>query len=390
MKYNFDETTNRYGSNCIKYDLLPVFYGSRDVLPLWVADTDFKTPPFILEAIHKRLEHGILGYTFRGAGFFEAIRGWTKRRYDWNVEKHWISFSPGVVSAISVSILAFTNPGDKIIIQPPVYTPFSECVVGLKRTLVENPLKLVDGRYYFDLEDLESKIDADTKMLILCNPHNPGGMAWNPDELKEISDICAKHNVLVVSDEIHADLTYKGRKHTPFAKVSNEAAANSIVCMSPSKTFNIAGLSTSFVVIPNREIFKKYEQMLDTLHIQLGNIAGNIALETAFSEGDEWLSQMMDYVSENYRCLENFITEKLPKIKIMKPEATFLVWLDFREYGMSADVLNQFLIDNAKVALNNGTQFGRGGDGFMRMNIGCQRSTVEEALCRIEKAFRLI
>ncbi|MCL1821751.1 MAG: PatB family C-S lyase [Prolixibacteraceae bacterium] len=390
MKYNFDEEINRFGTDSFKYDMLPEFFGSSDVLPLWVADTDFKTPPFILEAIRKRLEHGILGYTFRGDEFFQSVIGWTKRRYDWEVERAWISFSPGVVSAISASIQAFTKPDDKIVIQPPVYSPFFECVTSLERILVENPLKMVNGRYCFDLEDLESKIDGDTKMLILCNPHNPGGMAWSRDELKALSDLCLRHEILVVSDEIHADLTYKGQRHTPFASLSDEAAQNSIVCMSPSKTFNVAGLSTSVVVIPNLRKFKTYEKTLATLHIQLGNILGNVALETAFNEGDEWLSQAMDYVGENYRYLEKVLTDELPKVKIMKPEATFLVWLDFREYGMDAETLNRFFIEEARVALNNGKQFGSEGEGFMRINIGCTRTTLQEALKRICKAFKAL
>lgn len=388
MKYNFDEIIDRKGTDCIKYDALSMFFGAEDILPVWVADMDFKTPDFIVDAIKKRLDHEILGYTYRTDDFSNSIINWVKLRHNWEVPKEWISFSPGVVSAITTAVLAYTEPGDKVIVQTPVYFPFFESVRGVIRRLIENPLKLVNGRYFFDLEDLEAKIDDKTKMLILCNPHNPGGMVWQRRELEALSAICIKHKILVVSDEIHSDLIFSGNTHIPYPMLSEEAAQNCIVCMAPSKTFNVAGLSTSFVVIPNTDLLKTYEKLMRTLHIHMGNIPGTVALQAAYNHGIEWLTQMMDYVESNYEYLSDFIGKNLPKIKVMKPEATYLVWLDFTAYGMNDKQLNKFLIENARVGLNNGGRFGRNGDGFMRINIGCPRSVVEEALNRIHEAFR--
>jgi cysteine-S-conjugate beta-lyase len=390
MKYNFDEIVDRRGTDCIKYDALPMFFGADDLLPLWVADMDFRTPVFIMDAIRKRLEHEVLGYTFRNESFSNSIIDWVKARHNWQVSREWISFSPGVVAAVTASVMALTAPGDKVIVQPPVYFPFFECVRGVKRRLVENPLKLVDGRYYFDLEDLEAKIDSKTKMLILCSPHNPGGMVWKREELEALAEICIRHNIIVVSDEIHADLLFDGQVHTPYAMLSEEAAQSTVVCMAPSKTFNLAGLSTSFVVIPNPVLLKSYEKLIRTMHINMGNIPGAVALEAAYNLGEEWLRQMMEYVQQNYLYLNEFCTAHLPEVKVMQPESTFLVWLDFRSYGMKDRQLSKFIVENAKVGLNNGGRFGTGGDGFMRINIGCPRSLLAEALNRIYMAFKEI
>lgn len=388
MLYNFDELVDRRGTDCIKHDMLRPFFGEDDILPLWVADMDFRTPDFIMEGIRKRLEHEVLGYTFRGQGFYDSVTGWVKRRHNWDIRKEWISFSPGVVSALTASVLAFTKPGDKVIVQPPVYFPFFECVRGTKRRLVENPLKLVDGRYRFDLDDLESKIDAKTRMLLLCSPHNPGGMVWQPEELMALDEICRRQNILVVSDEIHADLLFEGYRHTPYATLGEETASRTIVAMAPSKTFNMAGLSTSFVVIPDPALKKSYEKLMQTMHIHMGNIPGTVALEAAYTHGDDWLAQMMAYVQENYGLLESFLKKHLPKVGVMRPEATFLVWLDFRAYGMKDKQLSRFIVSQARTGLNNGGRFGTGGEGFMRINIGCPRSVLEDGLQRLYNAFR--
>jgi cystathionine beta-lyase len=340
-----------------------------------------------MEAIKVRLSHEILGYSFRNQTFYDSIIGWLQRRHNWKIQREWISFSPGVVAAITSSVMAFTQPGDKVIVQPPVYFPFFESVRGIKRRLVENPLKLINGRYYFDLDDLEKKIDTKTKMLLLCSPHNPGGMVWKRDELEALAEVCNRHNILVVSDEIHADLLFDGQVHTPFATISEETAQNCITCMAPSKTFNTAGLSTSFVVVPNTGLLKSYEKLLRTSHIHMGNIPGTIALEAAFTNGDEWLDQMMVYVQDNFIYLNDFMQKNLPLVHVMAPEATFLVWLDFRVYGMKDRQLNKFIVDKARVGLNNGGRFGTGGDGFMRINIGCPRSVLAEALHRLHMAF---
>jgi cystathionine beta-lyase len=272
-------------------------------------------------------------------------------------------------------------------VQPPVYFPFFDSVKGTRRKLVENPLKLENGRYTFDFEDLKLKITGKTKLLLLCNPQNPGGMAWTREELEQLSSICNENGVMVISDEIHSDLVFEGRNHIPFTTISEEAAGNSIVFMAPSKTFNVAGLSSSVVVIPNKTNFARYERALNVNHLGMGNIFGTVALEAAYKNGDKWLEQLMDYLWENYLFLEKFITGKLPKVKVMKPEATYLIWLDFNEYGMNDKELFQFTINEAKVGLNNGGKFGTGGDGWLRINIACPRKILEEALQRLEKAF---
>lgn len=387
-KYNFDEIVPREGTDCIKYDAREWIFKTNDVLPLWVADMDFKTPDFIVDAIKKRAEHEIYGYTFKPDSYFESIIGWMKRRHGWKIKKEWISFSPGVVAGLTLAVETFSNPGDEVVVQPPVYFPFFDCVKGTKRKMTENPLKLENGRYTFDFGDLKSKITKNTKLLLLCNPQNPGGMVWTRKELEELSNICLENNIMVISDEIHSDLIYKGHKHIPFATISEEAANNCMVCMAPSKTFNVAGLASSVVIIPNKTKFARYERALGVGHLGMGNIFGSVALEAAYANGDEWLEQMLDYLWKNYLLLEDFFKNKLPKVRVMKPEATYLVWLDFTAYGMNDDELTKFVVEQAKVGLNNGGKFGLGGDGWLRINIGCPRSTLQEALERLERAFK--
>jgi cystathionine beta-lyase len=386
-KYNFDEIVPREGTNSIKYDALERFFGSKDVLPLWVADMDFKTPDFIVDAIKKRAEHEIFGYTFRADSYYNSIIGWMKRRHNWDIQKEWISFSPGVVAGLTFGIEAFSKPGDGVIVQPPVYFPFFDCVKGTKRKLIENPLKIENGRYTFDFEDLKAKIDKKTKLLLLCNPQNPGGTVFSKEELTELATICLENKIMVISDEIHSDLIFNGHKHIPFASLSDEIAQNCMVSMAPSKTFNVAGFSSSIVIIPNKTKFARYERAIGVAHLYMGNIFGSVAMEAAYTNGDEWLGQMLVYLLENYKLLENFFKTKLPKVKVMNPEATYLIWLDFREYGMKNAELMKFTIENAKVGLNDGGRFGTGGDGWLRINIGCPRSVLSEALERLENAF---
>lgn len=384
--YNFDEIIDRTNTNSLKYDARKIFFGKADVLPLWVADMDFKTPDFIINALKKRLDHEVLGYTFRDDAYNEAITNWLETRHGWKIEKEWISFSPGVVAGLTLAVESFSKPGDGVIVQPPVYFPFYDSVKGTGRKMVENPLVLKDGRYYFDFEDLKQKITPSTKMLLLSNPHNPGGMVWTKEELTELATICLENNVLIVSDEIHADLVYKGHKHIPLPTLSEEIADNCVVCMAASKTFNIAGLTTSYVVIPNKKHFVRYERSLKVPHLHMGNIFGSIALETAYREGAEWVDEMVDYLYENYLFLESYLKENLPMVVPMKPEATYLIWLDFSVFGLSDKALNKKLVQ-AGVGLNRGLQFGKQGTGFMRINIGCPRSTLQEALERMKEAF---
>ncbi len=386
-KYDFDEIIPREGTNCIKYDGREWIFKTNDVIPLWVADMDFRTPDFIVEALQKRLNHEIFGYTLKPESYFDSIIGWMHRRHGWEIKKEWISSSPGVVAGLTLCIETFSKPGDEVVVQPPVYFPFFDCVKGSKRKMIENPLKPENGRFTFDFEDLKSKITENTKLLLLCNPQNPGGMVWTRNELEELSAICLENKIMVISDEIHSDLIYKGYKHIPFATLSEKAAKNCAVLMAPSKTFNVAGLSTSLIIIPDKTRFARYERTLGVGHLGMGNIFGSVALETAYSKGDDWLEQMLDYVWQNYLYLKDFVSTRIPKIKVMKPEATYLIWLDFTEYGMKNDEIMKFTIEKAKVGLNDGGRFGTGGDGWMRINIGCPRSILKEGLERLANAF---
>ena len=385
--YNFDELIDRTNTHCIKYDGRLVFFGKDDILPLWVADMDFRTPDFIVESIKERAEQDIYGYTFRGETYNQSIVQWLKRRHNWDIKPEWITFSPGVVAGLTLAIEALSKPGEGVIIQPPVYFPFFDSVKGTGRELIENPLRLENGRYYFDLEDLQRKITPQTRLLLLSNPQNPGGMAWNEQELSELARICIENKVLIISDEIHSDLIFEGSRHTPLAGISDEIAQNCVVCMSPSKTFNTAGLTTSFLVIPNKRHFVAYERLMRVPHLHMGNIFGTVALEAAYTHGDEWLAQLLKYLQANYTFLEQFFTKNIPAVKVMCPDATYLIWLDFSAFGLTDEDLNNKII-NAGVGLNRGVQFGKQGRGFMRINIGCPRSVLQEALFRIQNAFQ--
>lgn len=387
-KYNFDKIVPREGTDCLKYDAREMFFKTKEILPLWVADMDFKTPDFIVDAIKKRVEHEIFGYTFRSDSYYQSIMDWMKRRHDWEIKKDWISFSPGVVAGLTFAIEAFSKPGDGVVVQPPVYFPFFDSVKGTKRKMIENPLKTENGRYTFDFEDLKSKIDKNTKLLLLCNPQNPGGSVFTRKELTELANICLENEITVISDEIHSDLIFKGNKHIPFASLSEEIAKNCVVLMAPSKTFNVAGFSSSLVIASNKSLKTRYERAIGVAHLHMGNIFGTVAMEAAYTNGDEWLEQMLEYLWGNYQLLEDFIKTNLPKVKVMKPEATYLIWLDFTAYGMKNQELSAFATQKAKVGLNDGGRFGTGGDGWLRINIGCPRSILTEALERLGKAFK--
>ncbi|MDD4107318.1 MAG: PatB family C-S lyase [Prolixibacteraceae bacterium] len=387
MQYDFDELISREGTNSIKYDARKNVFRNGEVIPLWVADTDFRTPDFIMNAIKTRAQHEILGYTFKPDSYYESIKGWMKRRYNWEVKKDWISYSPGVVSGLTLALEIFSEPGDGIIVQPPVYFPFFESVKGTGRKIVENPLKIENGRYIVDMEDLKSKTDKNTKVLLLCNPQNPGGTVRTYNELFELASFCLDNNILIISDEIHSDLIFPGHRHIPVATLSDDIAKNSVICMAPSKTFNMAGLSTSIIIIPDKTKVDSYEKTLNVRHLGMGNIFGSVALEAAYSQGDEWLEQLMEYLWKNYKFLEEFFRKHLPKARVMRPEATFLVWIDFTEYGMDDKELFRFIVEEAKVGLNNGDRFGTGGNGWMRLNIGCPASVLKEALTKMKNAF---
>jgi cystathionine beta-lyase len=386
MKYNFDEIIARSKTASVKYDLREMIFGNEEVLPMWVADMDFRTPDFVMEAIRKRAEHEILGYSIRTADYFDALIGWLKRRHNWEIKKDWVAFSPGIVPAVNMAVLAFTRQRDKIIVQPPVYFPFFGAVKDHKRKLVYNPLIMKDGRYEMDFENLEQLCREGARMLIISNPHNPAGNAWAADELRRMAHICLKYNVLIISDEIHSDLVNCGFKHTVLASLSPEIAAQTVTMVAPSKTFNLAGLSTASVIIENPVLFAKFSKTLEALHIGMGNVFGNVAAQAAYSKGDEWLDQLLDYVDGNIKYLMQFVERHLPLIKVIRPEATYMVWIDFSGLGLDDKALNQFIIQNAGLGLNQGIQFGPGGEGFMRMNLACPRSVIQKGLEQLKEA----
>ncbi len=379
-EYNFDEIVNRKGTDSIKYDATKEFLGAADVIPMWVADMDFRTPPFIVNALKIRVEHEVYAYTLRNKQYYGSIAGWLKRRHGWDVPEESIVFSPGIVPALNMAVLSFTRPGDRIITQPPVYFPFFNAVRDHGRELVYNPLLLKNGRLCMDFENLERTVLTGARMIIISSPHNPGGSVWTEDELRRLADICLRHDVLIVSDEIHCDLVYKPYKHTPLASLSDEIADRCITAIAPSKTFNLSGLSTGSVIITNEELRKKFTATLNHLHIGGGNIFGNVASQAAYTYGDEWVDKLMSYLSENLDILSGFLHKHIPQVKMLRPEATFLVWLDCTELGMDNETLNRLFLEKAGLGLNRGDMFGPGGSGFMRMNIGCTKSTLTRAL----------
>ena len=386
MSWNFDEPARREGTNCIKYDLRNETFGVADVIPMWVADMDFNTPDFIINSLSRRLEHEILGYSYRPPEYFSSIIDWSERRHNWKIEKEWICFSPGIVPALNFCTLAFTNPGENIIVQPPVYFPFFSAVEAHGRKLVYNPLKESGGNWEMDFENLRNCINENTKMIFLSNPHNPLGRVWYPDELFEIADICLKNNVLIVSDEIHCDLVLPGFKHTPLAKLSSEAAKITITCLAPSKTFNLAGLSTSSVIISNPELRKSFNSVVEKLHVGNGNIFGSEASVAAYTGGDNWLDELLIYLNRNVEYVMSFCSDKVPEIIPLRTEATYMIWLDCRSLGMTGKELQSFFVSKAGVGMNEGSTFGPGGEGYMRMNLACPLKTVVNALDQIEKA----
>lgn len=385
-RYNFDRIIDRNETSSVKYDLRGKIFNKKDVIPMWVADMDFATPDFITDAIKERLKHQILGYSFRSDKYFESIESWFKSQHDWSLSKEWIAFSPGIVPALNIIVRAFTNQGDKIIVQPPVYYPFFSAINSNHRVQVNNPLILQNGRLCIDFEHLESVMDDDVRMFILCSPHNPGGSVWNKEELEQIANLCLEKDILLVSDEIHCDLVFKPNKHIPVASLSKKYADITITCVAPSKTFNIAGLSTSSVIISNEHLRETYNRELDRLHIGMGNIFGAIASEAAYTHGGEWLESLLKYLRNNIDITVNFFKRNITRINVIRPEATYLLWLDCRGLGMKDEELQEFFINEAGVGLSPGIQFGEGGEGFMRMNIACPEKLLLKALTQLEES----
>jgi cystathionine beta-lyase len=384
--YNFDKRINRRGTKSVKWDNLKKLYGNEDLLPLCVADMDFEAPPEVIKALTERAEHGVYGYTFISDEYYDAVIGWMKRRHNWQIEREWITFTPGVVPALSYAIRAFTQPGDKIIVQTPVYHPFYQVIEANERLIVKNPLIYKDGKYYMDYEDLKRKIDDSVRMLVLCSPHNPVGRVWTKEELRKLAEICLKNDIIVVSDEIHFDIVYKGHKHTVFATLSDEISQNCVVLTAPSKTFNLAGLQVSNAIISNELLRMKFRQELNKDHISSPNVFGERAIIAAYNQSEGWLDSLLEYLESNRDFFIDYLEKNIPKLKPIRPEGTYLVWVDCTELGMNPKQLRDFFVNKCKLALNDGQMFGEEGSTFQRFNIGCPRSILEEALHRIKIA----
>lgn len=387
-KYNFDQIIDRRGTNALKTDVLKERYGSEDLIPLWVADMDFLSPPAVTEAIIERAKHGLFGYTCPSQEYYNSIINWVKRSHDWTLDQQWITFIPGIVKGIAFVIDCFSTKEDHVIIQPPVYHPFRIIPSLHQRKVVDNPLVLEAGQYKMDLSDLKKRIDTSSKILILCNPHNPGGRVWTKDELADLAEVCYDNGILVISDEIHSDMAFENNKHVPFASVSEKAAQNSITFMAPSKTFNIAGIVSSYSIIPNDKIRTKFNNYLKSSELEEGHIFAYLAAQAAYEKGEEWLTEAKDYIWGNIQFVDQFLKTNIPQIKAMIPEASFLVWLDCRELNLTQKDLVSLFVKDAKLALNDGTMFGKGGEGFMRLNVGSPRSVIEKALNNLKAAIK--
>lgn len=386
---DFDTVIDRKNTNCLKYDFAKRRGLPENVLPLWVADMDFKISSYIQEAIQKQVEHGIFGYSEVQGEYFHILQSWMKRHYGWNVEEKWLIKTPGIVFALAMAVRAFTEKGDAVLIQQPVYYPFSEVILDNERKLVDSTLIQDEtGRYHIDFIDFEEKIvNEKVKLFFLSNPHNPVGRVWSKEELEKIGDICFKHHVIVVSDEIHADFIFSGTHHV-FANVKEEYKDITVTCTSPTKTFNIAGLQISNIFIPNPELKRKFRKQIDAAGYSQLNAVGLTACAAAYEYGDEWLSAVLKYIKENIDFTKQFLEEQLPEIKMNKPEGTYLVWLDCRDLHLSNEELENLMIHKAGLWLDSGAVFGEAGKGFQRINVACPRSILEQALTKLKDAVR--
>ncbi|MFZ2487821.1 MAG: MalY/PatB family protein [Anaerolineae bacterium] len=396
--FDFDTEIDRRGTHAIKWEVVkrgdrfvPVDRASNEprLLPMWVADMDFRCPPAVVEALTTRAQHGIYGYTWPDDSYRQAIVDWLARRQGWQIERDWILGTPGVVPALNLLVQTFVQPGQRVIVQPPVYYPFYTAVTNNQAELVRNPLRYTDGRYQIDFAGLAELVrDPATTMLILCSPHNPVGRVWQPDELRELGELCTANGVLVVADEIHGDLIYPGQRFTPYGTLDPALVENAMICTAPSKTFNLAGLATSNIIIPNAALRVRFERTLMRSGLHGGNTFGITALEAAYTHGDAWLDALLVYIADNYRYLHDFIAAHLPEIKVIEPEGTYLVWLDCRGLGLDNAALEQLMLDEARVFLDEGYIFGDEGAGFERINIACPRALLAEALERIRAIVR--
>lgn len=388
MVYDFDTLIDRVPTSSVKWSLRKRLTGVEDVIPLWVADMDFASPPEVEEALKERVAHPIYGYTVATDGYYDGLINWMGKRHGWSgIQRDWIIYTPGVVAGFSFAIQAYSQPGDKVVIQPPVYYPFKNQILNNGRQIVENPLKVVDGGYVMDYEDLAEKIDNQTKMIILCSPHNPVSRVWKRDELKQLVEVCEEKDIIIVSDEIHNDLILGTTKHTPTATISEDAMQRTVTLVAPSKTFNLAGLTTANAIIPNKKLYNSFRSVVSRNSTH-NNIFGIVALDAAYNKGEAWLEELLTYLRGNLRYMEEFIAEKIPGLKVYPLEGTYLAWVDCTCLGMGDEELKEFMLKKARLWFDEGTMFGSGGSMFMRINIACPRATLKQALERLEKAVK--
>ena len=389
MKYNFDEIIDRSGTNSSKWepDVLKELFGESDLMPFWVADMDFKVAEPIVEAIVKAAQHGIYGYSNRPASYYQAIIDWTERRFGWKLEKEWIEYTPGIVPAVNYAIQAFCMPGDNVLIQQPVYYPFANAINNNGCHVVSNDLVFDGEKYNMDFKDLEEKLkDPKTTMMILCSPHNPVSRIWSREELKKVAQLCLENEVLLISDEIHNDLVFSGYKHTIFGLVGDEYLNNLIVCTAPSKTFNMAGMQSSNVIIPNSSLMRRFRRVLERNSIGSQNPLSIVSLEAAYKHGEEWLEQLLEYLEGNIKFIDEYLKNNIPKARMIKPQATYLAWIDFSAYVDEGSKIEELMAKKGKIAMDGGTWFGSQGAGFMRLNFACPRELLRQGLERMKLA----
>jgi len=388
MPTNFDEIIDRKNTSCLKYDFAAERGYPADILPFWVADMDFRAPASVITALKERADHGVFGYTQVKDDYFTVLQNWFQTRHNWTIERRDLIVTPGVVFAVAAAIRTFTNPNDSVLIQPPVYYPFANMIRQNDRTLIDNPLHLRNGHYEIDFEDFEQKIVAHKiKLFILCSPHNPVGRVWTRAELEQLAAICLRHNVIVVADEIHEEFVRPGFRHIPFASLSEETAAITLTCTSPSKTFNLAGLQISNIFIRNEELRRRFKEELSRTGYDEPNTLGLAGAKAAYEHGAAWHTQLLAYLEENHVRAKEFIAAHLPKVKLIEPEGTYLLWLDFSAYGLTDEALNEKIIRDAHLWLDDGPIFGTGGSGFQRINIACPWATLEQGLKNLAVAF---
>lgn len=387
MTYDFHRVIDRQHTASVKWELTKELFGSSDLLPMWVADMDFQPPHEVTEAIKARSDHGIYGYTYVPTSVAESIQLWVKNRHNWHINRSWLLYNTGVVPSISVAIQAFTEPGDKVMIQSPIYTPFFDMIEKNNRVVSNSPLQNINNRFEFNLEDMEEKLKEGVKLFLLCNPHNPGGRVWSEEELRAVAELCYKYDCLIVSDEIHSDLVFKPSRHIPIASLEKKYEEMILTCVAPSKTFNLAGLQASAIIIPNEKLRDRFKAVQEKQGFFTLNTFGIIGMESAYRHGEGWLDQLLIYLKENVEVTKKYIEDHIPEITMMNPEGTYLIWLDCRNFQLSDEELKNALISKGKLALEQGVKYGPGGEGFVRMNIACSREILLDGLERLKKAF---